>query len=232
MRLRNKWLIRAAARLGAWAVRGWMGTLRFEYRPLGPDLDPRRPGFAGRYVYAFWHEHILLPAYLYGRPNIHVLISQHADGQLIAGITERLGFGSVRGSTTRGGVEAVRRLLHSGRDGHVAVTPDGPRGPRQRIQPGTIYLASRLGLPVVPFGVGFDRPWRMKSWDCFAVPRPFSRAVLVTAEPIRVPEDADRDTLEHYRRRAEDSLNYLTELAERWAAGEAADESIPFRRSA
>jgi lysophospholipid acyltransferase (LPLAT)-like uncharacterized protein len=235
MKLRNPRLIRAAARLGGWAVRGWMGTQRFEYRPLGPDYDPRRPGFTGQYVYAFWHEHILLPAYLYGRPDIHVLISQHADGQLIAEVAGRLGFATVRGSTTRGGIEAVRRMLRSSRDGHLAVTPDGPRGPRRRVQPGVVYLASRLGLPVVPFGVGYDRPWRMSSWDRFAVPRPFGRAVLVTTEAIAIPENADRDVLERCRREVEDALNHATDLAEGWAAGEMGEDggaANPVRRSA
>ncbi len=232
MKLRNPRLIRAAAWSGSWAIRGLMGTLRFQYRPLGPDFDPRRPGFDGCYVYAFWHEHILLPAYLYGRPDIHVLISQHADGQLIAGIAERLGFSTVRGSTRRGGVEAVRRMLRSARAGHLAVTPDGPRGPRRQVQLGAVYLASKVGLPIVPFGVGYDRPWRMRSWDRFAVPRPFSRAVLVTAEPIRVPGTADRTALEHYRRRLENALNDVSDRAERWAAGDPVAPVDRARRSA
>jgi lysophospholipid acyltransferase (LPLAT)-like uncharacterized protein len=233
MKLRNPRVIRIAAWLGSYALRGWMRTLRFEYRPLGPDFNPCRPRFDGHYVYAFWHEHILLPAYLYARPNIYILSSQHADGELMADLAGRLGFSAVRGSTTRGGAEAVRRLLRSGRECHLAFTPDGPRGPRRQVKPGAVYLASRIGVPIVPFGVGFDRPWRANSWDRFACPRPFSRAVVVTAEAIPVPADADKDDLERYRRRVEDELNRLTDLAERSAAGEPAQTPrIPLRRSA
>src|SRR5206468_6190352 len=107
-------------------------------------------------LYAFWHEHLLLPAYHYGRRDIRVLISTHADGQLIAEVCRRLGFGLVRGSTTRGGVEAVRQMLRDGGASHLAITPDGPRGPRRRVQPGVSFLASRTGLPVVPMGIGHD----------------------------------------------------------------------------
>src|SRR5919199_910181 len=127
MKLRHPGLLKAAGLAAAWAVRLWMGTLRYRYRPLGLDVDPNQPGLRGRYIYAFWHENLLLPAYRYGRPDVWVLISQHADGQLIAEVCRRLHFSLVRGSTTRGGVEAVRQMLRAGRECHLAITPDGPR---------------------------------------------------------------------------------------------------------
>src|SRR5437764_5478012 len=125
MKIRSPWLIKLAGFAAGWAVRLWVGTLRYRYRPLGPDLDPTRPGFRGRYIYVFWHENILLPAYQYGRRDIRVLISQHADGRLIAEAARHLGFRVVAGSTTRGGVEAVRRMLRLSRTSHLALTPDG-----------------------------------------------------------------------------------------------------------
>jgi lysophospholipid acyltransferase (LPLAT)-like uncharacterized protein len=219
MKLRNRRLISAAAWCVARFVRGWIGTLRIHYEPVGPDFDPRRPGFEGRYLYAFWHENVLLPAYLYGRPDIHVLVSRHADGQLVAEAATRLGFSTVRGSTTRGGIEAVRQLMRCSQSAHLAVTPDGPQGPRRVVQSGVAYLASRTGLPVVVFGVGYDNPWRARSWDRFAVPRPFTRAVVVTAEPVLVPPDADKAILEHYRLKVQERLDFATELAEQLAAG-------------
>jgi len=215
MKLRHPLLISLAARLIARFVRLWIGSLRYTYRPLGPALDPRDEAFRGRYLYVFWHENILLPAYLFGPTrNIHVLISRHADGQLIAEVAERLGFRTVRGSSTRGGVEAVREMLKRSDAGHLAVTPDGPRGPRQEVQPGVVYLASRTGLPVVPFGVAFDRPRRARSWDCFALPRFFRRAVIVTGEPLVIPADIDKDRLEPHRHRIQHELDRLTKLAE------------------
>jgi hypothetical protein len=197
-----------------------MGTLRCDYFPLGPNLDPRRAEMTGRYIYTFWHENMLLPLSLFGRPDIRVLISRHADGQLIAELARHLGFGLVRGSTTRNSVEAVRQMLRLSQSAHLAITPDGPRGPRRQVQMGMIFLASRTGMPIVPVGVGYARPWRMNSWDRFAVPRPFSRMVCVTPEPMVVPAEAGRDELEHHRRRVEQTLLKVGEMAEHWAASD------------
>lgn len=217
MKLRNKKVIRAVAWAGSWLVRGWIGTLRHEYHPVGPNVDPRRPEIAGRYLYAFWHENLLLPAYTYGRPDIHILISQHADGELIAETCRHLHFSVVRGSTTRGGVEALRQMVRLGSDAHLAITPDGPRGPRRQVQVGAVYLAARTGLPIVPIGIGYARAWRMSSWDRFAVPKPFTFGTVVTTPPIFVPPESDRDALERQRLHMEQNLNHASELAERWA---------------
>jgi lysophospholipid acyltransferase (LPLAT)-like uncharacterized protein len=217
MKIRHPLLVKAGGFAGSLALRLWMRTLRYHYRPLGEDTDPRRPGLATRYIYAMWHEYLLLPVYIFARPDIHVLISKHADGGLIAEVCRQLGVPVVRGSTSRGGTEAVRQLLRAGQDTHLAMTPDGPRGPRRVVQPGLIYLASRVGLPIVPVGFGLDRPWRANSWDRFAVPRPWSRAACVTAPPIAVPPDADRHQQDEYCRQVNDSLAAATAAAEGWA---------------
>jgi hypothetical protein len=100
---------------------------------------------------------------------------------------------------------------------HLTITPDGPRGPRRRLAPGPIYLASKLGLPLVAMGYGYDRPWRMNSWDRFAIPRPFSRARAIPSPEIHVPPRLDRGGLEHFRRKVERLMNRLTQEAEAWA---------------
>jgi lysophospholipid acyltransferase (LPLAT)-like uncharacterized protein len=217
MKIRHPVLIQGLGFFMAWLIRLWLGTLRFRYRPLGPNLDPHRRELRGRYVYAFWHENMMLPAYCYARPDIWVLISQHADGQLIAEVCRHLGFRTVRGSTTRGGVEAVRQMLRLARIAHLAITPDGPRGPRRQVQPGLAYLAARTGLAIVPVGIGFHRPWRLRSWDRFALPRPWSFGACVTGEPIVVPAEASRAMLAEYSERVETALRRVTALAERWA---------------
>jgi lysophospholipid acyltransferase (LPLAT)-like uncharacterized protein len=219
MKLRQRWMIKAAGFSAAWALRLWLGTLNYRYRPLGPNVDPGRRECRDRYIYAFWHEGLLLPAYQYRRTGVHVLISQHADGQLIAEVCRHLGFPTVRGSSTRDGVKAVRQLLKVGRHAHLGITPDGPRGPRRQVQPGLVYLAAKTGLPIVPAGFAFDRPWRARSWDRFAMPRPWSRAVCVTGDVVCVPTDAGREALEECRQRVEDALLCVTEAAERLAAG-------------
>jgi lysophospholipid acyltransferase (LPLAT)-like uncharacterized protein len=216
MKIRQPWLIKAVGWAGAWAIRLWIGTLRYQYRALGPNVHPDRLHLRERLIGAFWHENILLPAYLYGRPDIWVLISQHADGQMIAEVCRRLGFGLVRGSTTRGGAEAVRQMLRGAGNAFLALTPDGPRGPRRRVQPGLIYLASRTGMPILPMGMAFQRAWRLNSWDRFALPRPWSRATYVTGTLIAVPPDADKDQLAYYRQLVEDRMHAVTALAELW----------------
>ncbi|HKI34427.1 MAG TPA: lysophospholipid acyltransferase family protein [Gemmataceae bacterium] len=219
MKIRQPWLIKAAGFFAAWVLRLWLGTLRHRHRSLGPNVDPRRRECRQRYIYAFWHEGLLLAASQYGHTGVHVLISQHADGELIAEVCRHLGFRAVRGSTTRGGVEALRQMLKVGRHAHLGITPDGPRGPRRQVQPGLVYLAAKTGLAIVPGGIAYDRPWRTRSWDRFAMPRPWSRAACVTGEPIIVPADATREELEQYRRRVEEALLRVTEAAERLAAG-------------
>ncbi len=224
MKIRSPWLIKLVSFLAAFAVRLLVGSLRYRYRPLGPNVDPNQPQFQGRYVYAFWHENMLLPAYHYGRRDINVLISQHADGEMIAQTCKHLGFRVVRGSTmkegrTRGGVEAIRQMRRLAAQGrHLAVTPDGPRGPRRQVQIGLIYLAALTGLPIVPIGFAWQKAWRMRSWDRFAVPVPFSGAMCVTTEPIRVPNTTDREELEHYRRRVQEAMDLATAAAERYFA--------------
>src|SRR5438874_1124126 len=117
MKLRHPTLIKAAGFAGAVALRFWLRTLRYRYCPLGLNLDPRKHA-RDRHIYAFWHENLLLPAGMFVGTRAHVLVSYHADGQLIGEICKRLGLGLIRGSTTRHGVQAVRRILSSN-DGHL-----------------------------------------------------------------------------------------------------------------
>jgi lysophospholipid acyltransferase (LPLAT)-like uncharacterized protein len=218
MKIRNPRLISMAAWAGSWALRSWVATLRFDYRPLGKDFNPKTVQGPQRYIYAFWHEALLVPARIYGHPSVRILISGHADGQLIAEMTERLGYQSVRGSSTRGGSEAMREMFKLSSSSHFVVTPDGPRGPRRKVQKGVIYLAARTGLPIIPIGFGFDDPWRAKSWDQFILPRPFRRGVAITTDTIHVPQEADHGTLEQYRLQLQAHLDELTEMAESMVA--------------
>jgi lysophospholipid acyltransferase (LPLAT)-like uncharacterized protein len=231
MKIRHPQLIKAMGFAIGWLVRLWIGTLRYRYRPLGANFDPHQPNLQGRYLYAFWHENILVPAYQYGRRDIHVLISEHADGQLIAEACRHLGFRVVRGSATRGGARAIRQMVRRSRSAHLAITPDGPRGPRRQVQPGVVYLAALTGLPILPFGIAFESAWRMSSWDRFALPRPWSAAVCVTAEPIRVPESIRKDQLEHYRKLVQDAMDMVSREAERMVNGQPYQPAVPVRAS-
>jgi hypothetical protein len=216
MKLRHPWVIRLAAAGAAGAIRLWTGSLRPRVALRGPERHPADPG-AGHYIYAFWHESLLLLTPFKVRAT--VLSSQHADGELMAQVCGHLGLGVVRGSTTRGGGPALLELVRRGRESHLAITPDGPRGPRRRVQPGVAYLAALARLPVVPVGVGCASAWRAGSWDRLLLPRPGSAVRYVAGPAIRVPAGLERTGLERFRRLVEDELLAATEAAERWAAG-------------
>ena len=203
--------------LAAKGIGAWMNTLDaravFYDRAVDPVL-----GIEGPRIYVFWHEYILLPLALRGHCHLSMLLSQHGDADILARIANHFGFDCVRGSTYRGGARALWELEERSRTQHLTITPDGPRGPRRQLAQGPIYLASRLQLPMVVMGFGYDRPWRTNSWDQFAVPRLFSRARAVIGPPMIVPADLDRASLESCRLRTERLLNCLTAEAEAWAA--------------
>jgi lysophospholipid acyltransferase (LPLAT)-like uncharacterized protein len=217
MKLDHPLLNQLGGLLGAVAARCWMSTLDYKVAFYDPTVDPAQPGCRGQKIHVFWHEYILFPIYLRGHCNLAMLLSRHRDAKILSYAAYHLGFDFVRGSTNRGGVTAIRELLRKSRKMHLTITPDGPRGPRRRLAPGAIFLASRLQLPLVATGYGYDRPWRLGSWDRFAIPRPFSRARAVAGPQIRVPPGLDRSGLEHFRRKVEQLLNRLTDEAEAWA---------------
>ena len=147
---------------------------------------------------------------------IHVMISRHRDGENIARATQHLGVVPIRGSRTRGGVAAGRsalRVLKEG--GYVAISPDGPRGPRMRVQPGIIALARLSGAPIVPYTYAVSRRAVANSWDRFVIALPFGRGVYVWGPPLHVAADADEAAREQARLTLEERLNAQTAEADR-----------------
>ena len=209
--------------IGAWslvstaAIRQWMGTLDYKVEFGEPAVDPVHPNYRGAKIYVFWHENILMPLYLRGHANISMLLSRHADANILDRVARMMGFGVVRGSTFRGGSAALRELAERAAAGNLTITPDGPRGPRRRLAPGCIFLASTLGIPIVAMGMGYDRPWRAGTWDRFAIPRPCSRARGVVSRAIQVPASLDRSGIEWHRQGVETLLSHLSDEAEAWA---------------
>jgi lysophospholipid acyltransferase (LPLAT)-like uncharacterized protein len=217
MKLTHPLLQKAAAGCAAalGAVLRWTNDWRAVY--FDPRVDPFHPHNRDRFIYLGWHEYLLLPILLRGSPRSLALVSGHSDGLILGRVMRHLGFRIAHGSSTRGGTAALLRLLRD-RTQHIGMTPDGPHGPRRTMTIGAVYLASRLGIPVVCVGYGYDRPWRGRGWDRFAVPRPFSRGRSVWGPPRHVPPHLDRTGLERYRLWFEHLLNWLTEEAEAWAA--------------
>ncbi len=228
-----------ASSLAAAAVIGrWMGTLDYRVDFSDPTVDPVHPDYRGAKIYVFWHEGILLPLHLRGHSNISMLLSRHWDANILERVARMMGFGTVRGSSFHGGSAALRELVSRARSSNLTITPDGPRGPRRRLAPGCVFLAGTLGIPIVAMGLGYDRPWRMKTWDRFAVPRPWSHARAIISRAIHVPPGLDRDGIERHRVGIERILVRLSDDAERWAgsglsrAGDRAARPEPSRVAA
>ena len=214
MKLRNPMLIPPVAFLLSGIVRLWLGTVTFRYTWDDPSVQPRR--LAARAIYLFWHEMMTFPVYTHMHEGFAVLISHHADGELIAQVVRMFRGRAIRGSTSKGGAAALRGMMRRGRARHLAITPDGPRGPRRVLQPGAIYLASRTGMPIVPIGLAYRRCWRYRrSWDKLAFPHPGTVAQGVAGRPIHVPPDLDRDGIETFRLRVQDAMDEVQARAER-----------------
>lgn len=203
--------------LSAQLVRVWMSTLDAKVAYYDRAVDPVDPRCHGHKIYIFWHEFLLYPLRYRAHCNLSLLLSRHRDADILSRVALHMRAKLVRGSTKRGGSAALRELFRESENGHVAITPDGPRGPRRRLAQGPVYLSSKLGIPIVCMGLGYDRPWRLGSWDRFAIPRPYSRARAVISPQLQIPPDLDRAGIERYRLQVETLLNRLTLEAEAWA---------------
>lgn len=200
------------------SLNAWMSTLSYRMMRYEREADPADEMFRGPVIFVFWHEYIPFPIYLRPHCRLAMLLSQHQDAEILSHVARFAGLDAVRGSTNRGGAGALRELLNRGKGMNLAITPDGPRGPRRELAQGAVYLSSRLQVPLVALGVGYDRPWRnQRAWDKFAIPRPFSRCRAVLGPRLQIPPDLDRHQIEAHRKWVEEHLNSLTQMAEDWA---------------
>jgi lysophospholipid acyltransferase (LPLAT)-like uncharacterized protein len=206
--------ISAIAGLGYPLINALGHTLRWRVAGM-QHLDAIRA--AGRQpVMAFWHGRILPATFYFRRRGIVVITSENFDGEWIARIIERFGYGTARGSTTRGGLKAMKQLVREMADGKPAgFTIDGPRGPARVAQPGAVWLARETGNPVLPFHLEASRHWSLGSWDRTQIPQPFSTVALAIGEPLPVAADATSEQVEQARVELEARLKALEEEARR-----------------
>lgn len=207
----SPWLLRLGPPVGAAYLRFVRLTSRYRVAGgEGLDENMRKTGHA---VWCCWHNRLLGAIALHARLNLGAVISRSGDGELIARAVERLGYTTLRGSTSRGGSEALRAVLKHIRKGFgVVFTPDGPRGPRYQVQQGAAFAAVRAGLPLVPVGVGATRKIVFRSWDRFQLPLPFGTVQVVYGPPLTFAPDED---LEQARERIRVALTAATEEADR-----------------
>lgn len=171
-------------------------------------------------IFTFWHGRMLLmPSFRPSQRAIRVMISVHRDGEWIAGAMARFGVGLVRGSSSRGGSNALREARQVLLEGeNIVITPDGPRGPAEIAQQGAIALSSMTGVPVLPVSLAASRCYYFSSWDRFAIPLPFGRVQLVLGEPIFVAENASDDVIKQGSEQLTQALRQAGHSADRGVA--------------
>lgn len=195
--------IRLVYLTGRWTVVG--GAIPKEF------WDSNRP-----FIVCFWHGRLLMLPYGWNRKKqVHILASNHKDGRLISETISQFGIKSIAGSTSKGGMIALRTMIRTLKGGEwVGITPDGPRGPRMRATDGVITLARMTKMPIIPLTYSIRRRKVLGSWDRFIVALPFSRGVFVWGDPIIVPHTANKEALENSRLEVEQAINALCDEAD------------------
>ncbi|HEY2140277.1 MAG TPA: lysophospholipid acyltransferase family protein, partial [Chthoniobacterales bacterium] len=207
------WRARVLIVLGFWVYRLWARTLRLQVEdPNGVVSFVREHPV----IFAIWQNRLLMLPRVFDpcfpTRQSYGLISASGDGDLIAVFIERSGYGTIRGSSSRKGVIALRQLVETlAEGGNVLVTPDGPRGPVYQASQGIVFLAQKSGAPVIPIHMEYSRSWRLKSWDRFVVPVPFATLRAIFGAPIQVPPIEDAEQFEAERLRLQNAMMSLVE---------------------
>ncbi len=189
---RTRWSIR----LGTWLLRALAATWRIRVHGRTPARERAARG-DDAVILCLWHGQMLPILCAHRGEPATVLVSEHRDGEIIARILQAFGFSAARGSSSRGGSRALLELVQLVRGGHdIAITPDGPRGPRRRMAPGTLLIAQRTGAAIVPLVSHADRVWRLRTWDSFEIPKPFTRVTVLYDTPRVVQAGSAREAAE------------------------------------
>jgi lysophospholipid acyltransferase (LPLAT)-like uncharacterized protein len=189
-------------------------TLRYS---LSWEEPPSPPGavFEKPVIYSFWHRSVFAAAWMWRELGIAVMVSRSFDGEYIARIIEKFGFVAVRGSSSRGGSEALRGMKKElGKGASAAFTIDGPRGPRYVAKPGPVLLARASGTPMAAFYVALSDAWVLKTWDEFMIPKPFSKALARIGAKMVIPAKANEAEIREWHTRLQESLERVTKFAE------------------
>lgn len=168
----------------------WMATRRVRFVGEGHSVEHIRAGKP--VIFALWHETLGATLYTHRGRGLIAMVSRHRDGEMITRIMRKFGFGTARGSTTRGGASALRTMIRCAKEGHpLAITPDGPKGPRRVAQKGAVEIARRSGTSIIPVHSYARRSHRFRSWDRMALPWPFAREICYYDTPLPIAEDLD-----------------------------------------
>lgn len=212
-----RWYQRIAAWLIFAMIRAVAVTLRYRWRDSSGHLEAADPGGA---IYCAWHNRLVLSMVAYHnyvkkhKPSrgIAAMVSASKDGGFLSAILECFKVQPVRGSSSRRGPQALLELTTWAERGYdLALTPDGPRGPRYQVQDGVMSLAQVTGLPIIPFSYHLDWKLQVKSWDRFQIPLPFSRCDMVMGRAVQVPREVSDEERENLRRQLEQELREISQ---------------------
>ncbi|MFN0199563.1 MAG: lysophospholipid acyltransferase family protein [Planctomycetaceae bacterium] len=206
-------------------------TLRREIHFLNPGTNPFVKPEGNLYLYAVWHDSMLIPIFAGPQTYMAALVSRHQDGSYLAQSLERLGMQTVRGSSKHGGATAVRQMMEVTKHRHITITPDGPQGPRREMKAGMVFLASQTGRAIIPTTYSCRRSWRIQGrWTDLMVPKPFTKYYLLTGDPIVVPPDITREEVRNYIKRVQQAMDDLQIEADR-LANSPEKSSVPRKES-
>jgi lysophospholipid acyltransferase (LPLAT)-like uncharacterized protein len=216
MTTRLPWHQSALAAVGGAGLDAIMGSCR--YRTEGDENYAQFHRQGKPVVFTLWHGRLLPCTYHHRGQGVVTLVSLHRDGEYITRAVRRWGYTAVRGSSSRGGLEALRELIRHVKQGRsLAITPDGPRGPFQKMKPGPAIIAQRTGAPIIPVASAASRGWFFGGWDRFLIPQPFARCQIAYGEPVFVPRHADEAQIQAAMDETERRIGALmARVEERW----------------
>ena len=220
MKIRSKLLTKLIAVVIVGVLKLLFRTTRIELICELPELNVYEYDGPKRFLYCVWHDLMAFPIFAGKHTHTSALVSRHQDGSFLAESMRLVGISAVRGSTKRGGSQAVRQMMSVAENKHIVITPDGPRGPRRKIKNGIVFLASHSGRPIVPMASSCHRFWRIRgSWTDLLLPQPFTKVYLLAGTPIHVPPGLTRDELNRHAEILQNAMETLQAKADRLVTG-------------
>ena len=218
MKIRSRWVTQILAVCAVVSLRLLYATCRVRAIEFEPDTSPYRkrgPDQPERFLYSIWHD-VLVMAIFSGKPqNVAGLVSRHQDGSYLADSMKLIGIEPIRGSSKRGGTQALKQCLDAAGKYHIAITPDGPRGPRHVPKEGILFMASITGRRIVPIAAACRRGWRIQgNWTDMLLPLPFSEVYIKAGEPMSVPPGLSREELKGWVELLTERMKLLTQEVE------------------